>query len=484
MATRASSSFTNIGKSVDVVVIGGGHSGCAAALQCARNGASVALLEMRDGGLGGAYLHETTIPARVYLRSAEIALMARRAGEFAVDVGGEPRIELGGLLRKKQAAVTSIESNMRNSLKKAGVHIAMARGYLAGPERVALLDPESGDDIMTVSAKNIIIASGSRAVAPFGMKPDGARVLIPEQLYSIRNAPKSAIILGNDTTSCEAATLLSALGSSVTIVTEADGLLPEVDEEVAMFLSLEFQKRGINTLFAAQIRSTELGSAGVKANITVGGKQESLSAEIAVACVARQPATDHLGLRKLGIETAYDSSIKVDDHMRTSKARVFAIGECTDPAMLSEEAYAQGEYVAAVIQGDPGRRPAAHDFPRVVETDPPVASLGLTREQARNAQIPITIGRRSLKFNSHAIARGETSGFITLLCEQATGEILGAHIAGPHAAELIGAVALAKKFEYSVTDFAQGFVTGPSLAEAVVEAAQDAVGQHSLDQNG
>lgn len=461
----------------DVVVIGGGQAGCAAALEAAAGGLTVALVDQRSRGLGGAFVHENGLPARVWTAAVAVAEQVRRAGEWAVVVEGTPRIEAAGLLRRRQGVVSKAADALKGRLRAAGVEVLHGRGFLAGENSVAVLDPETGDEKASLAASRIVVATGAEAVRPDTYPFDSRCVAAAHQVFSLKRAPASAVVVGTGPEAIEAAGVLAALGASVTCLPGASGILPEEDADLGAAVRSGLERAGVVLMEGANPLRCETDDAGCRLTVDLDGTEKTLEAELLVVAAGRKPRTDHLGLRKLGIETdPRTGAIDVDASFTTSNPAVFAVGECVCAGLPAVVSRADAIFLGARLAGRSGSRLTALDAVRACRAgDCLVAAAGHTVASAGQAGHRVVVGLSGPDENLVALAVGGQPPVVRLVVDADTGELLGAGAIGSHAPELVAVAALARRFEYTVADLAGGLVPDPEFAEPLTEAARHAL---------
>ena len=465
----------------DLVVVGGGAGGCAVAMRAAELGMVVALVELRDAGLGGGELHERAIQSRLLLRTSEVLHFVRHAGEFAIDCEGSAALDVAGLQRRRQSAISAIESNLRNQLVQRGVRLFFARGALAAERLVSVFDLGTGDERTQLLAGDIVLATGARQLPVSFPECEGVVSTVPDQIYNLRRAPRTALVLGASPTELEAVAALTAMGTAVTLLLGRDRLLPFVDEEAAAYLLFEMQKRGCTVVADVHTVSAQRTDRGICFVIHAGDGERTMLPDLVVGISEWQPRIQQLGLAKLGVQPEVQGGwMAIDERYRTAAPHLYAIGGCVGLPGWPELARAQGRHVAEVLAGRDPQPVLTDRLARTVATDPVLACTGMTRQQAREAGRDVAIGRGSLKFNTQGVVDGTVSGLVSIICERGTGEILGAHVAAPRAWELLWPLVLARGMEYSVLDLAEADAVQPSLGEVVSEAAHDAAQQVSF----
>lgn len=454
-----------------VVVIGGGPGGYVAAIRAAQLGASVALVE--KGEVGGTCLNRGCIPTKALSAGAGVVRTVSRAGEFGVGTG-EVTIDLGRLIDRKNRVVARLVQGVQFLLKKNKVELIKGTARLAGRGVVAVDGPEGPREL---AAENIILATGTdpALISAFGY--DGDRVITSDEALNLAAVPPRLLIIGGGVIGCEFASIFSALGSKVSVVELMPTILPLMDREVARQLQGLFKRQGITVRAGARIQGVARRPESVTA-VLEGG--EEIEADIALISIGRVMRLKGLGLEDAGVALGERGEVLVDERMQTSVPGVYAVGDITGKAMLAHLASAQGLVAAENIMG--GHR--AMDYrvvPACVFSHPEVGSAGITSQEAESAGIKVKTGKFSFIASGKAQAMGETEGFVKVLADPDTDLILGVHIVGPHATDLIAEAAAAMQAGFTAGQLAGTIHAHPTLAEAVMEAsgAVHGMGIHS-----
>lgn len=451
---------------VDVVVIGGGPGGYTAADRVAQLEGRVILVE--KDRLGGNCLNRGCIPTVALLRSAQIFSLAKMAKQFGVTVG-KVSVDYEALSKRKDELVGDLVAGTERRLMSSGVEVIRGRGSLAGQRLVEVMKDDGRFE--TVRTKNIIIATGSRPQEP-GMPGSMSKgTITPEEALTLKRLPKSMAVIGYDYIGAQLACLFNRLGTDVTIVEEGPRLLPAEDEEIATILQELLTAYGIAVIAEAKAAAIADGTGGEK-KLTLsikGGTREILVDEV-VLSRGRRPNTEGVGLEKAGVAINDSGGIIVDKHMRTNAPNIYAVGDAVGRFMLAQVAMAEGNVAAENTMG----RDSEIDYkvvPRCIFTLPEVASVGLTEREAMEQGYKVKVARLPLELNGFAHIMGQTEGLIKIIADARFGEILGMHIIGPQASDLIHEAALGMRLEATVEDMAKTMRVHPSLAEAIRDAA-------------
>jgi len=448
----------------DVVVIGGGPGGYVAALRAAQLGKQTALVE-RDA-LGGVCLNRGCIPTKALAHAAEVYHQARDGARFGIKAEGLS-LDFSVMQSYKNSVVERLRNGVAFLLKRAGVEVVKGTGRLAGRKRVEVALDDGGHK--RFDAEKIIIATGSEPARPEWIPFDGERVLTSDDALRLERLPASVFVLGGGYIGCEFASIFAQLGCHVTVVEMLERLLPPMDSEIGSEIARALKKLGVKVHTATRMESLEARADGVVAKLSDG---QSVEADVALVCVGRRLLSDNLGLEEAGVETA-DGHIAIDEHCETTAAGIYAIGDVTGKMLLAHVASAQGLVAAEHACGHQARMDY-RSIPAAVFTNPEVGSVGLTEaeagEGARAAKFPLqALGR--------AVAMGETSGFAKIVADAETGQVLGVHLVGPHASDVVAEAAVAVRLEATVRELAATVHAHPTLPEALLEAAHAWLGE-------
>ena len=452
----------------DLVVLGGGTGGYVAAIRASQLGLKTALVEKAK--VGGTCLHQGCIPTKALLHTADLLDSFRRHDEFGITLKGEATLDYPKAQEAKQKVVNQLWRGVQYLLKKNKVTVYEGTGRIAAAGQVAVATAK-GDE--TIGAKDILVATGSEPRPLPGLAFDGKRVLSSDHVLEKKDVPDSILIIGGGAIGVEFASMYCDFGSKVTLVEALPHILPQDEAEVAAELAKLFAKRGITVHAGAavDVANVSVTGKGVKAKITRSdGQAEELSADVLLVAIGRQALTANLGLEALGV-TMNRGFIEVDAEYRTRAPHVSAIGDCIGGYLMAHVAAHEGMIAVEAIAGE---RPEALDpnrIPRVTYCRPEVASLGLTEEQARTTGHEVKSGVFPFRANGKSLILGEAEGFVKLIADANTNDLLGAHIIGPHASDLINEMALAKFLEATAWEVAESVHAHPTVSEVLHEAA-------------
>jgi len=444
----------------DVIVIGGGSGGYAAAIRASQLGGKVALVETDQ--IGGTCVNRGCIPAKVWQRSAYLLYWIRRAEEFGIKTSVEA-LNLREIVAKKNGVTGDIRMGMESLLGNNGVEVIKGRALLKSPREVSV-------EGAVLEAKNVIVATGSRPDVPDIPGLDEAALSTDEVLDMI-DPPSSALIYEGGLIAIEMATLLNTFGTKVCIATPYPRILHREDHDTSQRISQALREQGAEVLPRFTLKSLQKAAAGFEA--VLSGSQERNLAVERVLVSSRKPNTERLGLEEAGVRLKDDGSIEINDRLETSAKGVFAIGDAAGGWMLSHVASSMAVIAAENAMGKPGSYPF-HLIPRGLWTIPEVGAVGISEEEAEKAGYDIEVGDFPYSINGLAMARNEVDGAVKIISDSRYGEILGVHIVGANATDLIGEAVLAMQYEGTVRSWAKSIRVHPTFSETVVDAARDA----------
>jgi len=451
----------------DVVIIGGGPGGYNCATRCGQLGLKVALIEMRDK-LGGTCLNVGCIPSKAMLHASELYETAGKDfASLGIEVTGL-KVNLDTMLKQKADAVLGLTNGVAYIMKKNKVTVFNGKGRIDGPGRV-IVSGANGDQVL--EAKNIVIATGSEPTPLHGVDIDEERVVSSTGALSLKTVPKRLIVIGAGIIGLELGSVWRRLGAEVTVVEYLDRILPGADGEIAKQAQRIFAKQGIEFKLGMKVTGVEKLKSKLKLSMqpAAGGDSETLDADIVLLAIGRRPYTEGLGLETVGI-TPDKRGVIANDHYRTSAPGVWVIGDVTTGPMLAHKSEDEGVACAELIAGKAGH--VNYDIiPGVVYTKPEIAWVGKTEEELKAAGVAYKTGKFPFSANSRAKTNHETDGFVKILADAATDQVLGAHLMGVGAGEMIGEICVAMEFGAASEDIARTCHAHPTLTEAIRQAA-------------
>ena len=455
----------------DVVVIGSGPGGYVAAIRAAQLGMKVACVEADK--LGGVCNNWGCIPTKAMLESAHYAARLGELAEFGIQVG-EVKLDIATAAKRAKKVAEQGARGVAFLFKKNNIEHVKGWGRLAGKGKVAVKG-EDGERVL--EAKNIILATGSRARDLPILKIDGDRVWSSDHAVFPSSMPESLAVIGAGAVGMEFADVYASFGAKVTIIEALDRVLPNEDKESSAAVEKSFRKRGIEVLAGARLDKATVGKQGVKLVVqTKNGKTQTLDVERVLVAVGRAPVVDNIGLETAGVKVER-GFITVDAQMRTNVPGIYAIGDVARPPLLAHKAMHEGVAAAEAIAGDPHAGVDYDNIPSVTYCHPEVASVGLTEEAARQRGLDIEVGVFPFSANGRARTAGDTEGFVKVIRDKRYSELLGAHIVGAHASELIGEFVVGRRLETTVEELDRAMHPHPTLSEAIAEAALAALGR-------
>jgi dihydrolipoamide dehydrogenase len=461
-----------------VVIIGGGPGGYVAAIRAAQLGMNAILVERE--ALGGVCLNWGCIPTKALLRNAEVARLLQNGGrEYGFEVEGLS-LDYAAAVKRSRKISSRLVKGVELLMREYNVEVMRGTGRLASASEVEVT-LEDGPT-QTVEADAIILATGAHPFVLPRMEVDGERVLTAREAITRRELPASAVIVGAGPIGLEFATVWSSYGSDVTVVEMLDHPLPAEDAEAAGELGRYLRRQKIDVRTSTRVEAIEPSDGGVRVTVTgADGEEETLEAEVALLAAGVRPNSEGLGLEEVGVETKR-GWVQVDSYMRTSVPNVYAVGDVNGLLPLAHVASAQGILAVETIAGSDRRPFDVQAMPRGTYTSPQVASFGLSEAQAREEGYEVQLGKFPFLANGKALAIGENHGFVKIVADASTGEILGAVIVGPEATELLPEIVLAHDQELTPEEIAYAVHAHPTLNEAVMEAAHDVFGKplHSI----
>ncbi|MGD1155911.1 MAG: dihydrolipoyl dehydrogenase [Terriglobia bacterium] len=456
----------------DVMVIGSGPGGYVAAIRSGQLGMKTAIVE-KDEKFGGACLHVGCIPTKSLLLNAEVYDYFKNAKEFGI-ICKEFSFDWQAILARKAKVVTKLSKGVEFLLKKN--HVDTVRGFakLAGPGKISVTDSKGATQEIT--AKNIVLATGSEARLLPGLEPDGKTILTNKEILSLPEIPISLVIIGAGAVGVEFASIFHRFGSKVTVLEMLPRAVPLEDEEISAELEKSFRHQGIAIVTQAKVAKVAKTAKGISVEYTVGdGKPQTLEADTCLVAVGRAPNTANLGLEKTRVKLER-GFVKVNGTMQTDEPGVYAIGDIVaNSPLLAHVASMEGIVAVTHAAGKPAEPINYRQIPNCTYCEPEIGSVGLTERQAREAGHKVKIGKFPFAAVSKAAILGAREGFVKMVSDERYGEILGVHIIGPRATETIAEAVMAMRLEGTVDDIAHTIHAHPTLAEALGEAAHAAV---------
>ncbi|MBX7051147.1 MAG: dihydrolipoyl dehydrogenase [Flavobacteriales bacterium] len=462
----------------DVVVIGSGPGGYVAAIRCAQLGLKTALIE-RYATLGGTCLNVGCIPSKALLDSSEHYYNALHTfKEHGIDMKSDPKVNIGQMIKRKQDVVDQTVAGINFLMKKNKIDVLRGHGSFENKNTINITKDDGTVD--QVGAKNVIIATGSKpASLPF-INIDKKRIITSTEALKLDEVPKHLIVIGGGVIGLELGSVYGRLGAKVSVVEFMDSIIPTMDRTMGKELQRVLKKNNFEFYLSHKVKevSAKGKTVTVKAD-NAKGEEVSLEGDYVLVAVGRKPYTDKLALDKSGVEMDERGRVKVDDHLQTNIPGIYAIGDVVRGAMLAHKAEEEGVFVAEVIAG---QKPHINYnlIPGVVYTWPEVASVGQTEEQLKEAGVAYKVGSFPFKASGRARASMDLDGQIKVLAHKDTDEILGVHMIGPRAADMIAEAVVAMEFRASAEDIGRISHAHPTFTESFKEAALDASAKRAL----
>ena len=452
----------------DVTVIGAGPGGYVAAIRAAQVGLKTAIIE-RDKALGGTCLLRGCIPTKELLHSAHVYDLISDPEEFGVSVTGL-KLHFNKVMDRKNKIVTKLSKGVEFLMKKNKITVFKGQGKLEGKGRVTVTSADG--KVTEIPTKNVILATGSAPRLLPGMSVQAPRIITSDELLDIDHVPKSLVVLGAGAVGVEFASVFKRFGSDVTVIELLDRLVPIEDAETSAELQKAFRKRGIKVMTSSKFESATVNANDVTINFTGSdGKPGTINADTLLVAIGRRPVTDGLGLEntKCEVDRGY---IKIDEFMRTAEPNVYAIGDVVPTPWLAHVASKEGCLAAEHIAG---RNPHPINYnlvPNCTYCEPEIGSVGLTEAKAKEKGYDIKVGKFPFSALGKAMILGETEGFIKVIADAKYDEVLGVHMIGPHATDLLAEACVAMGLEATAEEFGHIMHAHPTLSEAVMEAAE------------
>ena len=460
----------------DVAIIGSGPAGYTAAIRAGQYGLKTALIE-KDPYLGGTCLHVGCIPTKALLFNAELWDHLKDAKEFGIEGVAGVKLNWGAVQDRKSKIVTKHAKGLEFLMRKNKVETLKGYGKLTGPAQNGIHTIELKNDGKTsqIKAKNVILSTGSEARMIPGLVPDD-RFLTNIEILKMGAVPKSLIIVGAGAVGVEFASIFRSFDCEVTILEMLPRMVPLEDEEVSKELARVYRKRGINFHGSAKVEKVERTKSGIAVTFTADGKQQKLEAEKILISVGRKPNTESIGMEKTGIQSER-GFVKTNEWMQTAEPGVYAIGDIVlGTPQLAHVGSMEGIVAVSKIAGKEDRAINPLRIPNVTYCHPEIGSVGLTESKARELGHNVKVGKFPFTANSRASIVGAHEGFIKIVSDAKYGEILGVHIIGPQASELIAEAVTAMELEATVEDLMWTIHAHPTLAEAMLDASNSVYG--------
>ena len=458
--------------SYDVIILGGGPAGYVCAIRAAQLGLSTAVIEKDK--LGGVCVNIGCIPTKALLHSAYVAnLLAHDAKDFGITTSGVTT-DYGVAMRRSRKVAEQNSKGVEFLMKKHKITVIKGMGTL-GKNRTIRVGNEEYQ-----AKKAVVIATGSRVkgIPQIGLEINKTTVISSDEALFLEKVPQSLAVIGAGAVGCEFADIFNAFGTKVTLIEALPRILPIEDAESSDALTKSYKKRGITVIAGAKVTKATVGADKVALTVEAGGKTETIEVEKVLMAAGRAVNTEGMGFQEAGVKINDKGFVQVDPAtLLTTAPGIYCIGDVAGPPMLAHKGSREGVNVAELIAGEHPHPIRYDNVPSVTYCHPEVASIGLTEDQVKERKLDYQVGRFPFSANGRARSMGETEGFVKIIRDKKYGEILGAHIVGSHASELIHELTVARENEYTVEEVDLAIHAHPTLSEAIAEATLDSMGR-------
>ena len=454
----------------DVIILGGGPAGYVAAIRSAQLGLTTAVIE-RDK-LGGVCVNIGCIPTKALLHSAYVANLLKESKDFGVDAGSV-KTDFGVAMKRSRRVSEQNSKGVEFLMKKNKVTVVKGTGTLLPGKKVKV-----GGDVYEAK-KAVIIATGSRVkgIPQIGLDINKTTVISSDEALFLETTPKSIAIIGAGAVGMEFADIFNAFGAKVTLIEALPRILPLEDTGASAEMAKVYKKRRIDVIAGAKVTQAKVAKDKVTLDVESGGAKQQIEAAVVLMAAGRAVNTENIGLKETGIQLTDRGFIKVDQNLQTTVPGYYAIGDIAGPPMLAHKGSREGVHVAELLAGQKPHAIRYDNVPSVTYCHPEVASIGLTEDQCNDKKLDFVAGKFPFSANGRARGSGATEGFVKILRDKKYGEILGAHIVGAHASEMIHELAVARANEYTVEEIELAIHAHPTMSEAVAQAALDSLGR-------
>jgi dihydrolipoamide dehydrogenase len=436
---------------------------------------SVAVVERE--GLGGTCVLWGCIPAKALLEAASVATKVSHSADFGVTVA-DVKLDYGVAMKRSRAVSTQNSKGVEFLFKKNKITWIKGTAKITGKNSVSV--KVDGKEEKHDAKKAIVISTGSRVkgLPQIGLELNKTTVLSSDEVLVLEKAPKTMAVVGAGAVGCEFADVFAAFGTQITLIEALPVLLPLEDADCSAELTKSFKKRKIDVITGAKISDVKVGKNSVSMSVESGGKKQTLEVEKVLVAAGRAPNVEDIGIKEAGVQLTDRGFIKINERMETSVKGIYAIGDVAGPPMLAHKGQREGVVFAEFLAGQKHVHEVNYgNIPNATYCHPEVASIGMTEAQVKEKKIDYKVGRFPFSANGRARTSGETEGFVKIIRDAKYGEILGAHIIGAHATELIHELAVARENEFTVEEVDLAIHAHPTLSEAIAEAALDSLGK-------
>jgi dihydrolipoamide dehydrogenase len=460
--------------SFDVIVLGGGPAGYVCAIRCAQLGLQVAVIERE--ALGGTCVLWGCIPAKSLLESAGLVQKLGKAAEHGITLDGVT-LDFGPAMKRSRSVSSQNSKGVEFLFKKHKIQWIRGEGMLEAGKRVSVT--VDGKKDTHEAKKAVVIATGSRVkgLPQIGLELDKHVVLSSDDVLVAEKAPATMAVIGAGAVGCEFADVFSAFGTKVTLLEVLPNILPIEDADCSAELAKAFKKRKIDVITSAKISNITVSKTGASMTVEAGGKTQQLEVEKVLVAAGRAPNVEKIGLEALGIAKTDRGFVKINEKFETSLPGYYAIGDVAGNQMLAHKGSREGHVLADILGGEHPHLVNYGNIPSCTYCHPEVASIGLTEQACKDQKLEYTVGKFPFSANGRARTSGELDGFVKIIRGAKYGEILGAHIVGAHATELIHELVVARENEFTVEEIDLAIHAHPTLSEAIGEAVLDSMGK-------
>jgi dihydrolipoamide dehydrogenase len=462
--------------SYDLIFIGGGPAGYVGAIRAAQLGMSVAVVEKEL--LGGTCVIWGCIPAKALLESASLANKVRKAADFGITVT-DPKFDYGVAMKRSRAVAMQNSKGVEFLFRKNKITWIKGTGKISGKNAVTIKTAE-GKEEKHEAKKGIVISTGSRVkgLPQAGLELNKTSVISSDEALVLEKAPKTMAIVGAGAVGVEFADVFNAFGTQVTLIDVMPAILPLEDGDCSVELAKSFKKRKIDVVTGAKISNVKIGKSSVNMTLESGGKSQPLEVELVLVAAGRAPNIEDVGLKEAGVQLTDRGFVKINEKMETTAKGIYAIGDVAGPPMLAHKGQREGVVLAELLAGDPHVQMVNYgNIPNATYCHPEVASVGLTEQQCKEKKLEFKVGKFPFAASGRARTSGETEGFVKIIRDTKYGEILGAHIIGSHATEILHELVVARANEFTVDEVDLAIHAHPTLSEGVAQAALDSLGR-------
>ncbi len=453
-----------------MIVLGGGPAGYVCAIRCAQLGLATAVIEQEK--LGGVCVNIGCIPTKALLHSAYLANVLKESKDFGVEAGSV-KTDYGVAMKRSRRVADQNSKGVEFLMKKHKITVVKGTGVLQPGKKLKV-----GNDVYEAK-KAVVIATGSRVkgIPQIGLEINKTTVISSDEALLMERIPETLAIIGAGAVGMEFADIFAAFGVKVTLIEALPRILPIEDAESSDVLSKSYRKRGIEVIAGAKVTKANVAKDKVTLDVEAGGEKKQVVAAAVLMAAGRAVNTENVGLKECGIQLTDRGFIKVDNNLQTTTPGYYAIGDVAGPPMLAHKGSREGVVVAELIAGQKPHPIKYDNVPSVTYCHPEVASIGLTEDQCKEKKLDYVAGKFPFSANGRARGTGETEGFVKILRDKKYGEILGAHIVGAHASEMIHELVVARENEYTVEEVELAIHAHPTMSEAIAEAALDSLGR-------